>query len=152
MSTGRRPPLIDGDDAGGGTGINLAGDAGPRRSDVDLGNPFALYGLAPSHGPFTGGTSARLTGRGFRRSCACSSVEQEVVDVSLATRPAPSSRRPPASPAGSMFMIRDDATAKERVLKQGFFYDSFVVTPDSGATSGGTRIARERRHGVDSSP
>jgi hypothetical protein len=36
--------------------------------------------------------------------------------------------------------IRDDATANERVLQRGFFYDAFAVVPVSGATSGGTRI------------
>jgi len=51
--------------------IVLARDVGrPRErvramplSDVDLGDPFAIYGLTPSHGPYGGGTTARLAGR-----------------------------------------------------------------------------------------
>jgi hypothetical protein len=136
---GGGPALIDGDDAGGGTGIDLAGDSGLQRSDVDLGDPFALYGLDPSHGPYTGGTSARLTGRGFTPKLRVFIGGQEVTTVAGDPTRA-LVETPPGKPGWVDVMIRDDASAKERVLKQGFFYDSFVVTPDSGATSGGTRI------------
>src|SRR5438067_8300809 len=44
---------------------SLGDDAGPSAADVDLGDPFAIVGLVPSHGPWTGGTRAKLTGRGF---------------------------------------------------------------------------------------
>ena len=136
---GGGPPLIDGDDAGGGTGIDLAGDSGLQRTDVDLGDPFALYGLDPSHGPYTGGTSARLTGRGFTSKLRVFIGGQEV--GAIAGDPTRALvETPPGKPGWVDVMIRDDATAKERVLQKGFFYDSFVVTPDSGATSGGTRI------------
>jgi hypothetical protein len=136
---GGGPPLIDGDDAGGGTGIDLAGDSGFQRTDVDLGDPFALYGLDPSHGPYTGGTSARLTGRGFTPKLRVFIGGKEVTTVAGDPTRA-LVETPTGTPGWVDVMIRDDATAKERVLKQGFFYDSFVVTPDSGATSGGTRI------------
>jgi len=136
---GGGPPLIDGDDAGGGTGIDLAGDSGLQRTDVDLGDPFALYGLDPSHGPYTGGTSARLTGRGFTPKLRVFIGGQEV--GAIAGDPTRALvETPPGKPGWVDVVIRDDASAKERVLKKGFFYDSFVVTPDSGATSGGTRI------------
>ena len=136
---GGGPALIDGDDAGAGTGIDLEGDAGLQRSDVDLGDPFALYGLAPSHGPYTGGTSARLTGRGFTPKLRVFIGGQEVTTVAGDPTRA-LVETPPGKPGWVDVTIRDDASAKERVLKQGFFYDSFVVSPDSGATSGGTRI------------
>ena len=136
---GGGPALIDADDAGSGTGVDLAGDAGFQRSDVDLGDPFALYGLDPSHGPFTGGTSARLTGRGFTPKLRVLIGGQEV--RAIAGDPTRALvETPPGKPGWVDVTIRDDDSAKERVLKQGFFYDSFVVTPDSGATSGGTRI------------
>src|SRR5262249_20990052 len=48
---------------------------------------------------------------------------------------------PPGPPGPVDVKVRDDATAQERVLPAGFFYDAFVVVPDSGATTGGTRIA-----------
>jgi hypothetical protein len=136
---GGGPPLIDGDDAGAGNGVDLAGDAGLQRSDVDLGDPFALYGLDPSHGPYTGGTSVRLTGRGFTPKLRVLVGGQEVrTTAGDPTRALVET--PPGKPGWVDVTIRDDASAKERVLKKGFFYDSFVVSPDSGATSGGTRV------------
>ena len=136
---GSGPALADGDDAGSGTGTDLSGDAGLPRSDVDLGDPFALYGLTPSHGPFGGGTTARLAGRGFTPKLRVFLGDKEVPTVAGDPTRAVIVT-PPNTPGWVDVRIRDDASAQERVLKQGFFYDSFVVAPDSGATSGGTRI------------
>jgi hypothetical protein len=136
---GSGPALSDGDDAGTGTGTDLSGDAGLQRSDVDLGDPFALYGLTPSHGPYGGGTTARLAGRGFTPKLRVFLGDKEVPTV--AGDPTRAVVVTPANTPGWVDVkIRDDATAQERVLQKGFFYDSFVVVPDSGATSGGTRI------------
>jgi hypothetical protein len=136
---GSGPALSDGDDAGTGTGTDLSGDAGLQRSDVDLGDPFALYGLTPSHGPYGGGTTARLAGRGFTPKLRVFLGDKEV--PTIAGDPTRAVVVTPANAPGWVDVkIRDDATAQERVLQKGFFYDSFVVVPDSGATSGGTRI------------
>jgi hypothetical protein len=136
---GAGPALSDGDDAGSGTGTDLSGDSGLQRSDVDLGDPFALYGLTPSHGPFGGGTTARLAGQGFTPKLRVFLGDKEVPTVAGdPTRAVVVT--PPNTPGWVDVKIRDDATAQERILKKGFFYDSFVVVPDSGATSGGTRI------------
>ncbi len=119
--------------------INLEGDSGLVRGDVDLGDPFALYGLTPSHGPYTGGTTIRLSGRGFtpklRVFIGGSEVGALAGDPSRAVIVTP-----PGAPGAVDVKIRDDATAKERVLVKGFIYDAFVVQPESGATSGGTKI------------
>jgi hypothetical protein len=136
---GSGPALIDGDDAGTGTGTDLAGDSGFQRTDVDLGDPFALYGLDPSHGPYTGGTSARLAGRGFTPKLRVFLGDQEVTTVAGDPTRA-IDQTTPGKPGWVDVKIRDDATAQERVLAKGYFYDSFVVDPSSGATSGGTRI------------
>lgn len=136
---GAGPALLDGDDAGGATNTDLSGDSGFQRSDVDLGDPFALYGLSPSHGPFSGATTVRLTGRGFTQK-----LRVFVGGVEVATVAGDPTRAvvvtPPGPPGAVDVKIRDDATAQERVLPKGFYYDAFVVQPDSGATSGGTRI------------
>lgn len=136
---GGGPPLIDGDDAGSGTSTDLSGDSGLQRSDVDLGDPFALYGLNPSHGPYSGKTTVRLSGRGFTPKLRVFIGGKEVTTLAgdptravVVTDPGP--------PGWADVKIRDDATAQERVLPKGFFYDSFVVVPSTGATSGGTRI------------
>lgn len=136
---GSGPPLLDDEDAGAPNGIDLQGDAGFQRSDVDLGDSFALYGLSPSHGPFSGSTTVRLTGRGFSPKLRVFVGGVEVQTV--AGDPTRAVVVTPPGPAGAVDVkIRDEATARERVLSKGFLYDAFVVQPDSGATSGGTRI------------
>lgn len=141
---GSGPPLNPYvDDAGAPPPIDLGGDAGDARLDVDLGDPFSITGLAPSHGPFTGGTRATLRGRGFSSTMR---VFIGGTEVPASDRFASDPTRaavvaPPGKPGPADVRIRDDATARERTLAAGFFYDAFVVEPTTGATSGGTRIA-----------
>jgi hypothetical protein len=134
-------PLLDDPDAGASS-TDLGGDAGFPKSDVDLGDPFALEGLQPSHGPFSGGTRAILAGRGFTRKLRVfvGGVEVPPANV-LASDPTRAAIVvPPGVPGFVDVKIRDDLSAQERVLPKGFFYDAFVVSPDTGATSGGTRV------------
>jgi hypothetical protein len=139
---GGGPGLLGGDDAAASS-TDLGGDAAFVRSDVDLGDPFALEGLTPSHGPFIGGTRASLAGRGFSSKLRVFVGGVEVPPASvLASDPTRAAIvTPPGVPGFADIRIRDDATAKERVLPKGFYYDAFVVQPDTGATSGGTRIS-----------
>lgn len=140
---GAGPALIDTSDDASSGGTNLEGDGALQRSDVDLGDPFALEGVAPSHGPFTGGTRALLAGRGFSSKLRVFIGDQEVPTANvLASTPTRAAIvTPPSQPGRVDVRIRDESTAKERILKEGFTYDAFVVAPDTGATSGGTRIA-----------
>lgn len=138
---GGGPPLLEDEDAAGGS-LGLEDDGGLSRTDVDLGDPFALGGLSPSHGPFTGGTRALMNGRGFSSKLRVFLGDTEVPPASfLASDPTRAAIVTPAGPPGFVDVrIRNDETAQERVLKDGFYYDAFVVSPDTGATSGGTRI------------
>ncbi len=140
--SGTGPALLPDGDAAGGS-IDLSGDAGFVRTDADIGDPFAIDGLTPSHGPFSGGTRARIDGRGFSSKLRVFIGGVEIEPGSLlASDPTRAAIVVPSGPPGFVDVkIRDEATAKERVLKNGFYYDAFVVVPDSGATSGGTRIA-----------
>src|SRR6202158_5450646 len=52
------------DDSGPPPPTTFGDDAGPR-IDVNLGDSFAITGLQPSHGPWTGGTRTTIAGRGF---------------------------------------------------------------------------------------
>lgn len=134
-------PLIeDGVDAAGGLDLT---DSGFTRTDADLGDPFAIDGLTPSHGPFTGGTNARIAGRGFSSKIHVFVGGIEVPPASLlASDPTRAAIvTPPGTPGFVDVRILDDVTQKERTLKNGFFYDALVVQPSSGATSGGTRVA-----------
>jgi hypothetical protein len=138
---GSGPALIDTSDE---AGIDGSADGAPivPKNDVDLGDPFALEGVAPSHGPFTGGTRAVLAGRGFSSKLRVfiGGVEVSQGNV-LASDPTRASIVTPPGPPGPVdIKLRDEGTAKERILREGFVYDAFVVTPDSGATSGGTRV------------
>src|SRR5579884_753347 len=52
------------DDAGPPPPTSLGDDAGVY-DELDLGPPFAVTGLQPSHGPWSGGTRTNIAGRGF---------------------------------------------------------------------------------------
>jgi hypothetical protein len=131
------------DDSGAPPPIDLGGDARDERQDVDLGDPFSITGLAPSHGPWNGGTRATLRGRGFSSTMRVWIGGTEIpASDRFASDPTRAAVVTPAgTPGPADVKIRDDATAQERTLPAGFFYDAFVVEPSSGATSGGTRIA-----------
>lgn len=117
-------------------------DAGFVRSDVDPGDPFGIDGLSPSHGPFNGRTRAFIRGRGFSSKLRVFFGSTEATGDVLASDPTRAAIDTPEGPPGFVDVrIRDEGTSKERVLKNGFFYDAFYAVPDSGATTGGTRIA-----------
>jgi hypothetical protein len=142
---GSGPALLDRPDGGAPGGPSLADDAGVTRRDVDLGDPFGIDGLVPSHGPWTGGTRAQISGRGFSSKLRVwiggTELDPSAVFASDPSRAAV--QAPPGTPGPADVKIRDDLSAQERTLPGGFFYDAFVVVPDSGGTTGGTRIALE---------
>lgn len=140
--SGTGPALLPEKDAAGGS-VDLSGDAGFTRFDATLGDPFAIDGLTPSHGPFSGGTRARIDGRGFSSKLKVFIGGIEIDSSSLlASDPTRAAVVTPPGPPGFVDVkIVDEATAKERVLENGFYYDALFVAPDSGATSGGTRVA-----------
>lgn len=119
------------------------GDGGLLRGDADPGDPFAIDGLTPSHGPYTGGTRANIAGRGFSTKLRVFIDGVEIPQGSLiASDPTRAAIvTPPGKPGFVDVMIRDEATAKERILKDGFYYDAIDVVPNTGVTSGGTKIA-----------
>ncbi|HEY1956255.1 MAG TPA: IPT/TIG domain-containing protein [Polyangiaceae bacterium] len=133
---------LEGDDAGPPPNQNLNGDDAGKL-DVDLGDPFAIQGLDPSHGPFTGGTHTIIAGRGFTSSLrvfvAGTEVPASDVFASDPTRAAITT--PPGPPGLADVKVRNDSSAEERTLAQGFLYDAIALTPTTGATTGGTRLA-----------
>lgn len=137
------PPLAPyQDDAGAAPAIVLGSSDAGRLADVDLGDPFAITGLQPSHGPWTGGTHATVAGRGFSSLIqiwiGSSQLDPSAVFASDPTHA--SVVTPQGTPGPADVRVRNVATAEERTLAAGFFYDAFVVSPDTGATTGGTRI------------
>jgi hypothetical protein len=134
--------LLEPQEAQAPPSVDLGDDAGDVRAEVDLGDSFAIDGLVPSHGPWNGGTRAVVSGRGFssklRVFVGGVELDPSAIFASEPTRAA--IVVPAGNPGPADVTIRDDATAKQRTLKAGFFYDAFVVEPNSGATSGGTRV------------
>jgi hypothetical protein len=140
---GSGPPLNPyQDDAGPASSIGLGGEGG-LLSDVDLGDPFAITGLQPSHGPWAGGSRSTIAGRGFssRIQVWIGPTQLDASSVLASSPTRASVVVPPGSPGPADVRVRNTSTAQERTLVGGFFYDAFVVDPGEGATSGGTRIA-----------
>jgi len=136
--------LIEGDDAAPPNN-NLNDTDGAAHFDVDLGDPFAILGLSPSHGSFKGGTRTVVSGRGFSSTLRVfvGGAEVPPSDVFASDPSRAAITTPPGAPGPADVRVRIDATAQERVLPQGFLYDAIALTPDSGATTGGTIVAIE---------
>ena len=130
------------DDAGAAPPTAFGDDAAVR-FDVDLGDPFAVTGLQPSHGPWSGGTRTTITGRGFSSNVGVwiGSTQLDPSSVFASDPSHVTVVTPQGAPGPADVRVRNEATAQERTLAAGFFYDSFGVQPTSGATTGGPLIA-----------
>lgn len=139
---GGGPTLLSPDDAGTPPPTDF-GDGAIPKSDVDLGDPFALIGAQPSHGPWTGGTRVVLSGRGFssKLQVVVGTVTVPASDVFASDPTRAAMTTPPGAPGLADVTIVDTAAAQSRTLAGAYTYDAFDVTPPSGATTGGTRIA-----------
>lgn len=127
---GTPPPIRFGDDAS-------------LQDDLSLGPSFAVTGLQPSHGPWSGGTRSTISGRGFSSNIevwfGATQLPANAIFASDPTQAAVTT--PPGTPGPVDVRVRDVTTAQEAVLPSGFVYDAFSVTPGTGSTTGGTRIA-----------
>ena len=119
----------------------LGDDGGSRGWTSNLGAPFAVTGLQPSHGPWTGGTRTSIAGRGFSSKlhvwigATQLAAERRLRQRSHAASP---SSRPPARPVRPTSACATSRRRRRRTLPAGFFYDAFV---------GDARHRRdERRH------
>ncbi|MDP9152178.1 MAG: IPT/TIG domain-containing protein [Myxococcota bacterium] len=141
---GSGPPFLDSPgDASPPVAIGFGSIDGSVHSDVDLGDPFAVAGVQPSHGPWTGGTRTTVSGRGFSSKVEVRiggvKLDSSAVFASTPTRAALVT--PPGTPGPADVTIRNVTTGQERTLAGGFSYDALVVSPATGATTGGTRVA-----------
>jgi hypothetical protein len=141
---GSGPPLNPYfDDAGPAPPTKLGGDDASVRLDVNLGPSFAVTGLQPSHGPWTGGTRTTVAGQGFSSYLQVwiGSTELAPSDVFASDRTRAAVVTPPGSPGPTDVRVRNVGSTDDAVLPGGFTYDAISLTPTSGATTGGTRIA-----------
>ncbi len=83
-----------------------------------------------------------VSGRGFSSNIQVWVGSTAPAEDVLATSPTQAAIvTPPGTPGPADVTVVDVATAERTTLAAGFFYDDFVVTPGTGATTGGTRIA-----------
>ena len=141
---GRGPaidPLVD--DAGIPPPTAFGDDSGTMLDELTLGPAFAVTGLQPSHGPWTGGTRTTITGRGFSSNLQVwiGATELPASNVFASDPTQVAVLTPPGAPGPVDVRVVDVTSAQQATLSAGFVYDSFSLTPGSGATTGGTRIA-----------
>lgn len=145
---GGGPRLLDAEDAGSAGPVDFTDAAAPDvTTDVDLGDPFAILGLDPAHGPWNGGTRTVIRGRGFTSSLSIriggTEVDPSAIVASDPTRVA--ILTPAGAPGPADVVVTNTLGAASRTLTSGFFYDAFMVEPNSGAQTGGTRVRIEGR-------
>ncbi len=134
--------VIDEPDAGpvGPVEVPSAGGGGSGQAPVD---PHGLVGVDPSHGRFTGGMRAVLQGSGFAKKPRVWFGETEVppADVVAISDKKIQVVTPPGDPGPVEVRVQngDDGSTK-RALPGGYTYDAFYAEPDSGPTSGGTKV------------
>lgn len=138
----------DGDGGGGSSGFDLSGGTGegpPENplADASDGDPHAVIGAEPAHGPFVGGGRVLLHGRGFSSKARVWFGEVEL--DAKAVLPVDPSRLQLVAPPGAAGAVDvtvqngDDASTR-RTLSGGYAYDALYAEPASGPISGGTAI------------
>jgi hypothetical protein len=139
---GAGPALNTFDDAGTPPPTSLGGD-GSTRDELTLGPPFAVTGLQPSHGPWTGGTRTSVTGRGFSSNLDVwlGATQLAASDVFASDPTQVSVITSPGTPGPVDVRVVNVESGESATLPSGFIYDAFSVTPGTGSTTGGTRIA-----------
>jgi len=111
--------------------------------DLEAGARYAVLGVAPSHGPFTGGTRIEIRGRGFSSQtkvrlgsievAAADTVANDPFHVQVIT--------PPGEVGPTDVIVTDTITGDKALLASGFTYDSYYADPNNGATTGGTHVS-----------
>lgn len=131
-------------DAGDGGSFNF--DASPPDNpppDAGPGDPHAVIGAEPAHGPFIGGQRVLVHGKGFTSKVRVWFGDTEV--DAAQTIPVDPSRVQVVAPPGTAGAVDitvqdgDDASTK-RTLMGGYSYDTLYAAPSEGPVPGGTVI------------
>jgi hypothetical protein len=139
------PPVIDRDPSDPTLDFAAAGetDLPPSITPLEPLQRYALLGVEPAHGPFTGGKVAVLRGNGFSSEVRVwfggVEVPSEQVIATRADRVQVTV--PPGAPGSATVTTQNGSDAESlRSLDNGYNYDAFFATPALGPTSGGTTI------------
>jgi hypothetical protein len=131
----------DGDPPDGDADTDLEPD-GDAEEQPDSGLAMiTVTGLQPNHGPFTGGTTVLVRGRGLVEGLEVRFGARLVdpLDVELVD----DNRVRVVSPAGDPGTVDVSvrlADGREAVLAGGFTYDAWYADPASGSVAGGTLV------------
>lgn len=140
-------PVEDGDITGDGD-VSSDGDAdsdqdGDVDDDIDRpdDNPYAVTGLVPNHGIFSGMTEVIIRGRGFDLASIPQVFFGDVEVVPLGIEVQDENRirvyAPPGDP-DTYVDVRVVQGDQESTLSDGYYYDPCSVTPARGSVRGGT--------------
>ncbi len=112
--------------------------------DADLapGTSFAVTGIKPNHGPFTGGTETYITGLGFNKSAAVKigGVSVDPTKIVLVSPQALKIVTPAGKPGTADVTVTLSKGGSSATLKAGYTYDSILLDPSSGPVAGGTLV------------
>ncbi len=142
LPTVHRPRATD---AGVAPIVIIDGSFDPSALDSSLLTPppHSVSSVNPSHGPFDGGQQAIVHGTGFTSAVRVWFGPNEVAHAAVVPiDPTRVQVTVPAGASGSSDVSAqngDDASTRT-TLADGYFYDSFYVTPSSGPDAGGTVI------------
>ncbi len=124
--------------------INV-GDAAPpdAKTDLPVGDPHAVLGAEPSHGPFNGGQRVLVKGNGFTSKVRVWFGDAEADPASIV--PIDPNRVQVTAPPGTAGPVdltaqNGDDESTKRTLAGGYAYDKLYAVPDEGPVSGGTVI------------
>jgi len=137
-----RGPLLVLEEAGTPPPTTLGDDSGTV-DEFELGPSFAVTGLQPSHGPWSGGTRTTISGRGFSSTLQIWVGPNQLSssDIFASSPTTVAIITPAGTPGPANVKVVNVSTAQQATLTAGFIYDAFSVTPSTGSTTGGTRIA-----------
>ncbi len=142
--TGYRPLTTEGPDGGGGSLFTLQDGGPPANPPPDAGDdPHAVIGANPSHGPFNGGGTVLVSGKGFTSEARIWFGNTEVDEtLTVPVDPTKVQVVAPAGTAGSVDLSVQNGndTSTRRTLAGGYTYDALYAVPDTGPVPGGTVI------------
>lgn len=143
VARGENPLTRQTADDAGGPPILDAGTQKDSSFDLPDAAPHSVLGVDPPHGPWSGGDLATIRGNGFSSDARVwvGGLEVAAGDVLVIDPTRIQFTVPPGNPGAQDVRVQNaDDVSTRAELPGGYSYDAFYAEPDSGPTSGGTRI------------
>jgi hypothetical protein len=128
---------------GGGGSFNFGGFGTDDPPDAQTGDPHAVVGAEPSHGPFNGGQRVLVRGRGFSSKVRVWFGDVEVPAASvISIDPSRVQVTAPEGSAGPADITAQNGAdeSTRRTLVAGYAYDALYASPNSGPVQGGAVV------------